>query len=477
MADILKISTPLVDRNAMVHPNKQAAEALTQFPMTDTTRVIKTNPQAELLKQNNGMAPREEAPAILMNLLRDPSVTVNFLKNIYLLQDIINLIPVNNEALTGEINQMFQQLMIHPDEIAGELGKQASDSTIFQGELFDMLRSIMQESGGRQDVRLAVGNLLKSMNAALSKGNILQSVGNNLAFLGENLQASKGLAEKLLALAAKFREPGAAANFVPLKNEVQALLQQVESSILFSPKMEKVLPLITYNLSRFSDNPDYLQDAANGVMNLLDGGEAKSAFLAKLRAFLVNTPTRRSAGQEYELEKPGSKVMEALVKLIGKEAQSKELTLASSEKLEKIIQSLLSTPCNFTPLLHFIVPVDQEGMRSFAEIWIDNNPEEGGQAGAEGEIPTHMLLVFDVEGIGQFEAELLVNGKKIGLNLLCPAPYLPQFTELRDYAAKIAAGTSYSFSEIYIGRLERPRSLMDVFKDLPHKRMGIDVKI
>ncbi|MEG2087660.1 MAG: antitoxin [Angelakisella sp.] len=476
MADILKISTPLVDRNNIVHANKQTPEPGVPFQLADTTRVAKSNPQSELLQQNNGMPTREEAPAILTSLLRDPAVTVNFLKNIYLLQEIINLIPAGNTALTGEINQLFRELMVAPQEIAGELARQEEGSTLFRGALFDLLRNLVEQQG-KPEQRAAVTNLLKSLNAMLSKGDILHSVSNNLEFLADNLQPAKGLHERLIQLAESFRQPDAPQQFESLKSQTLGLLQQVESSILYSPKLQQVLPLITYNLSRFSGNPDYMQDTVNSLLGMMDDKEQRGQLIEQLRTFLESIPLRR--GEDGRIENPGkqnSKVMDALVRLIKQESASEELTLASAEKLDKIIQSLLSSPCNFTPLLHFVIPVEDMGQRSFAEIWIEHSEEQRqGQKGSEESI--HLLLAFNVESVGQFEAELFVTGKKLGLNLLCPSDYLEDFAGLRDFASRVTAGTSYELKEIFIGKLERPRSLMEVFKTLPHKRTGIDVKI
>lgn len=476
MADILKISTPLVDRNNALHQNKPTTTSDAPFQISEMSKVIKTNSQSELLQQNNGMPTRDESPAILMNLLRDPSVSMNFLKNIYLLQEIINLIPVNNEALTSEINQLFNSLMVQPQAIAGELQSQEADATMFRGELFDMLRGLVNADGGRPEMRYAVANLLKSLNAIVAKEGVLSSVSNNLSFLAGQLQSSKGVYGRLLELAERFSIPSAPREFGDLKAQTMLLLREVEGSILFNPKLEKTLPLITYNLSRYNDNPDYLQEAANSLMNLMATQEQKEKLVQGLKKFLMSEPLRR-AGVPDESGKPGSKVMDALARLIGKEASSPELSLANSDKLEKIIQSLLSSPCNFTPLLHFIVPVDDGGAHSFAEIWIDTSEEGNPTAKGDKDGGMHMLIVFDIERVGQFEAELTVSGKKLSLNLLCPPAYTERFAGLRNYAAKIAAGTNYSLNEIYIGSLERPRSLMDVFKTLPHRRAGIDVKV
>ncbi|MEG2074296.1 MAG: antitoxin, partial [Angelakisella sp.] len=201
----------------------------------------------------------------------------------------------------------------------------------------------------------------------------------------------------------------------------------------------------------------------------------RAALLLKLKGFLESVANKNDPAKQAEKD---SQVMQALSKLIGKEAAEEELSSASADKLDKIIHSLLSSPCNFTPLLHFIIPVQDEQLRAFAEMWIDPNEENSEQDKDGKPVPsTHMLIVFDVESIGKFEAELFVTGKKIGLNLFCPSEYVESFMQIGEQAAKLSANTEYSFGKIYVGKLERTRSLMDVFKTLPHRRTGIDVRI
>ena len=100
---------------------------------------------------------------------------------------------------------------------------------------------------------------------------------------------------------------------------------------------------------------------------------------------------------------------------------------SSSDKLEKIIHSLLCSPCNFTPLLHFVLPVQYEGLQSFAEIWINpNGGEDDRERQSDGGRVIHMLLAFDVGGIGRFELELFVRDKVIDFfPLLSPGLHQP----------------------------------------------------
>jgi len=58
-------------------------------------------------------------------------------------------------------------------------------------------------------------------------------------------------------------------------------------------------------------------------------------------------------------------------------------------------------------------------MKSFAEIWINPNGSEDERNSSErsGKRNIHMLIVFDIEGIGQFEAELNVLDQTIDFSL------------------------------------------------------------
>ncbi|WP_101909400.1 antitoxin [Marasmitruncus massiliensis] len=470
MADILKITTPLVNKN-QIQPNKQATDPSVPFNLQDVTKVIKPASNGELLKQNNGMIQKEEASTILSNLLKDPSVTVNFLKNIFILQEIIKLLPVNNSTVTQEIEQLFNSLLIKPEDIVVEMMRQENTSTVFKGELFNFLRGLIA-GNPTPEIRAGVANLLKSINGLLGKQDVLNAISNSLQFLSENLEASKLLSGRLQTLSDQFRAQDAAQKFGELKTQVLEIFKEVEGSILYSPRMAKVIAISLYNLSRFNNNPDFFQESVSNLMLLLDGKQQRGELAAGIDHFLAQMT---NAGEQNE----NSKIMDILAQIIGKQADNADFTLLNSEKIEKIIHSLLSSPCNFTPLLHFVIPVQYDQMKSFAEIWINPNGSEDERNSSErsGKRNIHMLIVFDIEGIGQFEAELNVLDQTIDFSLFCPPAYVSEFSGMKDRFVKCISASSYQFGTIAIDKLERPRSLMDVFKSLPYKRTGVNVKI
>lgn len=71
----------------------------------------------------------------------------------------------------------------------------------------------------------------------------------------------------------------------------------------------------------------------------------------------------------------------------------------------------------------------------------------------------------------------MVSGKTINFLLLCPKGYVKLFSGLLPEFKKIAEQKGYQMSDAKVEKLEHIRSLMDVFKTLPYRRTGVDVKI
>lgn len=469
MADILRVTTPLINKSQSVE-TKPNVEISTQFPVQDPTRVPRPGAQSELLQQNNGMIQQEDTSALLLNLLKDPSVTVNFLKSISSMEAVIKLLPVNNSPFTKEIEQMFGELLVPADQIAAEMGRQEEGSTYFKGEIFELLREVVRQSpepGG--ELQGAVVSFLKALTLFHTRREALGSVANSLQYLADTLSSSKTLAGRLEELANSYRQEDAPERFPTLRQETLSLLKEVEESILFSDKTEKVVRMAIYNLSRYNDNATFLQESVSRMMLQLRGDKAREGFLTALEQLLQ----AEKAPQE---KRPTA--LAILSRILERQMANEDLMALNAEKMEKIIHSLLSSPCNFTPLLHYVLPVQYEDIQSFAEIWINpNGGEDDRDRPDDGSRVIHMLLAFDVESIGRFELELFVREKVIDFALYCPPAYTKVYSEIRDNLRSCAGQTGYRFGEIRVDRLDRPRSLMDVFKSLPYKRTGVDVKI
>lgn len=463
MADILKVTAPMVSKN-VIQPNKATEDPSIPFDLQEINHIVKNGQASELFGHHN-VFQNETGAAALMNLLKDPDVTVNYLKNIYMLEEIIGLLPVQNNTVTEEIRQLFQALLIHPDQIVEELLRQEYSSTLFKGELFEFLRNVIHEKPG---MKPEISELLKAINGMLAKRDVLDSVANNLDYLSDQFIGSSTLSAKLAQLAAAARHPESVEQFQSLKQEILVLLREVEESILFNTQSAKIIPIVVYNLSRFQDNSSYLEEAMLNVLVKLNGREEKEHLKSMIADYLESFRT----GERLENR---SKIMSTLAELIGKQDRETEIRSLNGDRIEKIITSLLSSPCNYTPLLHFVIPLTYNSMTAFAELWVDPNDYRETKEGADQGI--HVLITFDIHGIGQFEAEFWVQGESIQFQLLCPKDYQTVFAALGGEFEQIIKEHGYRTAEVTIDRLDQNRSLMDVFKTLPYRRTGVDVKV
>ncbi len=598
LADILRVSTPVVEKNQPVQP-KPGLQPTNEFNLQQPNRVIQTHNQSELLGQNNAKLKGNDTPSILLDMLKDPDVTVSFLKNISMLEEIYTLLPANNNTVTPEIEQMFHQLLIDPEELAQEMQRQENSATLFKGPFFDFLREISLSKTSQGETQRAIANLMRSMNNLLCHEDILDAVANSLVYLEKNLNSSKSLTGRIAQLVSVYRQDDSVP-FDKLKGETLSLLRDIENSILYSPKISKTISITTYNLSRYNESVTFFQEAVVRLRQMLngssrqkltkfagefltwvrngkpeDGAEQAGVRLARngwdtpqasqgslqempqqSRAAETNAPVRnaadlpaesetdeplppqeqsdlpeeptevprqkraaenpeeqenptspQTAGKEQEpapkrqhaaamqgaawesaekaggfensaeaMERLPSKVMDALVGMIAKEASKEELSSSEEKRLDNILSSLLSSPCNFTPLLHFVVPAYFEQIRAFAEIWI--NPESDAKDMPPGvDHGIHLLMVVDAEAVGRFEAEVFAHDKTIDIHLYCPQEYEKQMKSYLSDITNALKGYTYRIGQVRLAPLLKARSLMDVFKSLPYKRVGVDVKI
>ena len=103
MANIEKFATPITNRNIVKPISEHKTAEGEKVDFQDTSKVKQTLAESELLKQHTGDIENQRGPTVFMNLLTDPQVTVGFMRNIYLMMDIVSLLSMQN----GSPNRML----------------------------------------------------------------------------------------------------------------------------------------------------------------------------------------------------------------------------------------------------------------------------------------------------------------------------------------------------------------------------------
>ncbi len=211
-----------------------------------------------------------------------------------------------------------------------------------------------------------------------------------------------------------------------------------------------------------------LIDRLSVIINKVDDMDGKIALAQGVN--LILTDMAQAAGINY---RPPT-TMENMLDFLIKNINDPSLRSLSSMNSSDMIQGLLTAPGVFTPLLHFLVPMDLDGLKAFGELWADPDAGKNTETGGDD---SHLFLCFEIEDEGYFEMELYTKGKNLNISLMCPAGTEKSYAPLRDTVPMLASSCGFTAEKMMIQPLRRKRELTEVFPKLGERRNGLNVSI
>lgn len=252
------------------------------------------------------------SPSIGAPVAKDPSLAVETLHDVFS-GDLLENAKLNGYTeLVGEIDDLTKAIYINPDKLLNEILTQEKDNTVFsENELFDILRTVCAESG--EDTKELVANLLKSLNYAMSKNEIIDAVKSNIKFLAEYFGQNTTLSKNLTALYQKWEGNDPSANFESLKNETAALMRTISGSLQSDARTETLVPLVTHNLSRYNTNEYMMKEAFSQLMSQIPSSSTREALSKAFTSFVsklltnsynnntTNTPENQVSNENFDI--------------------------------------------------------------------------------------------------------------------------------------------------------------------------------
>ena len=299
MSDILKI-TQLVNPKNYTSASRPLAQSDAVFDLVDLSKVIKTNDRTKDFRQteNSTTEPNPNFIADMeLNISKSPSFSTSLLKGILSDDFVSQILQSGSPEVINEFNEFAKNIFLQGDGIAADLATQQKGATSFNGELFDIIRTLSAENN-TPEVKSAIAQFLKSTFTLQSQNSLITSLSINFAYLSSALFPSKNLSEQLFAMAEQLAKPDSALNFTQLKEEALKLLNQVSNSLIATDKIKNLVSLVKYNISRFNDNPDNLEKAFENMLRYLPEGdlkaELKEAFLKFIQGNSIPELTKRA---------------------------------------------------------------------------------------------------------------------------------------------------------------------------------------
>lgn len=667
MAQIPQINNPITAKNYNYSSRPMD-------PNTEPFDIVKLagvqgsgNSSASGARSRLEMGNRELIP-LQVQVAKDPTLAVETLKDLLNIE-VLNQALINGHTeLYGKLEDLAASLYVKPEELVQEIQNQEQQNTMFSGhEFYDVLREVAKTTTDPSTKEL-IGNLLKSINFAQNKNEILGALRANMKFLSEYFSPNEKLSAKLLNLSQEWGAADADKYFDYLKGETLAVMKDVSGSLLNDERTQMLIPLITHNLSRYNNSPymckEYfnllLSQISSGTLreslknsfnrlysaifnkqkmtdpgnasqtaaqpensaadqaqevpldnyttnsqqnqpltgnstdkneNLGDTGEdirhidenfdpeisknaeklpeltgyekhlsesmSEKGYMAALKDSGYNIEQQLAAysrGRQTGLQtlhnmvkglfiddKTGEQSVQftqdfsklhtiqevidklnevlrampdmpirerlygAFVDVIDKMALKNELpqhgvrppvrsTLDSltdfiqeninhpalksldSFNATNLLQSLLNAPGVFTPLAHYILPLDVDGTKAFGELWVDN--DENNPNNTPGtQRNYHLFLTFDVESIGRFEVDLYALGDEVNLTLLYPQRFEKQIEPMKDRINKVVRNVGYNTRTFETAPLKTPHNLTEIFPKIVDKRTTLNTRV
>ena len=277
MAQIPQINNPITSKNYNYSPRQQDANT-EPFDIVKLTGVGGAGGNSDPASKNRLEMGNRELIPLQVQVAKDPTLAVEMLKDLLNVEVLNQALVTGHTELYGSLQNLAKELYVTSDELVEEIQNQEQQNTMFSGhEFYDVLREVAQTTSDPNTKEL-IGNLLKSINFAQNKNEILGALRANLKFLSEYYSPNEKLSQKLLDLSQKWGADDADKYFEMLKSDTLAILKDVSGSLLNDDKTQMLIPLITHNLSRYNNNPYMCKEYFNLLLTQISSGTLRESL-------------------------------------------------------------------------------------------------------------------------------------------------------------------------------------------------------
>ena len=509
MAEITKVTTPMVPRENLSNKYKPVSDQALE--LNDLNKVHKPSDDRDVRDRNaGGQAMRDNmGRSMVQPLFRETTELMYTVKRMISLLELG--ISTSEIVSTDPIREMLESLFVRPDELLNQLQQQEQSAVLFKGEAFDSLRVVMEKFSGNPRVMDALTQLLKTfeqhVNTDGSIKTILYSCRNILDYLFSQDRSQfsaylDGLEDMLLPEGTELTtlpahaqaghaaessnttelQAGGAQGAIPLlstdeqkeiaqifKNNLLPLLGEIVVKYHQNERIRDIVMVVVHNIVRVDKGTqEALLDAAD---KLVDELSRLTNLPENYEDYLSETLLRGASHARLAQ----NDVVSRLADVISETLYSQGTNPAALRQAESLLFSLLQNQSSLMNVLHFVLPMQTQEGRTFAELYVDPEVEEG--KGKTAEKGRKIFLSVDSEAYGSFEFSFWQTGERVDVSLWCPEPLVGGLTGMRRLMGDVMQGYGYSLGSYQVTEFVRPQTIAQVFPKLLQRKVGVDVRI
>ncbi len=471
MIDLIKPTTPSMGQEHVGRTKPHNAGETNILNVPDPTKVTKTNQQTVYTeRQNEKFIPNFQSnfDQFLSILKNTPGLSTLYSELFF--SKMGSLIQSGlSQGFTEEINQYMKLLNMTEGELLNFLKSQQSTAVKFNGPFFDMLRQVLSGPVS-QDVKGAIVDFLQKYDSLSSSNHILNNIISNLNGIAGKIPGN--FSSELMGLIEKLNTGNGAldsqANLAILKNEIIPFLSSYVGRTHDFGAVRDLISLVVLNLARYENGTEEsFVKSFRGLMGYSDiKGLMDGISIQDLEKFFLNNKPQDQNNALMD------KLINIISRGLGGEAGSQ-----SKVAFQNILSSMLINESVYMPLVHITLPADVNGQLLFSEMWID--PEAKGS----NQLPNpencfKLMIKFDIKDVGFFETVLLVqDDNKVFIELFYPEEYAHLDRAIKEGINEILTRNDFQIQSLNVGKMDRPKTLSEVFPKIYEGRNAVNVTI
>lgn len=370
-----------------------------------------------------------------------------------------------------EIDKFLNMIQMDYGKLGNFVKVQGESAVRFTGAFFQMLRQIMNQTKS-VELKTSILTFLKKYTDMSESDFVFQDIQRNINTIKERMfpKQREHLGELQQKLnSAQGGEQQGIEKLKLLKQEILPFVNRYISEIHERGVLRDATAQMAELISRYENGlPEGVQQSFERLMDYQIFQKMFPNFDAtQILQVLKNTEFERASEKNRE--------MEQLADILRKGAMG-EAGAENKAVFREMIRSMVLNESVYMPLLHFMVPLCQNGKLMFSEIWIDPDAEKGA-GGEDADRVIKGLIKFDIQDLGFFDLFFVYSNEKVNLQLNIPKELQANKENIQSSIRKIMMEHAIEPKEFVIGNSEVSIPITDAFENLKERKKTVNVSI
>lgn len=454
--------------------NKPKIKNEVPFDIADPTKVTKTPEKGyenQIRQELFNYNPDSVFDKFIKSLQNSP-VLYEEAKKLLLSKQFINNNIKNDPVLSVFFDSFLGNIKMNDAEILDFLKFQQGTYTKFQGEFFDLLRTLLSNNPDNKGLQTVLKNFLRSYDCFVSVKEIYGSI--NATFKNIEKNIPEMLKASFNELTGKFIYDNTNAmdsNLELLKNEILPFIGRYISKMNDFGIIRDYVSVLVHNLVRleYGSKTNFSDELENLFEFLKYNFQLDEKQMELLKTSLINTYEIKSSIKNDSIE--------SFFKLLDKGISESENAVTKG-LMGDMTESLLFSQNVNIPLLHMFLPLNYKGMFMFSEIWIGKDEDSpDNKRNLENNKSYKVFITFDIQNLGYFETTLKLRDSALSLDIYIPGSLSGQTEKIISDLNFLLSKNNVTIESIRVQECIKARRFSDVFTNLTERKNGVDVTI